>query len=290
MNRFDRLLRTLRGQNAYEILNVSDSASDAEIKEAYRILARTRHPDITGGTDTAAMTLVNVAHEMLRDLRTEYDSHLAESHADTDGADRIRTGQPESGLWDDPFDWAEEPGETAAEPPDYAEYDAEPEPSLWDEPDEHHQQHTWQSSNPAAGGYPGWMPGHQPGGHGRGHPTYGYPDPRYPVSGYPAHGYPVHGYPQSGQWPTRYAWQTSWHSYTAAPPVHSYLWLAIIVTFVFAPCGIVALVKSSEVGSRCLRGDFLGAQRAARLSVIWSLLGFLPLVLLIFAVVLAPST
>ncbi|WP_112108242.1 J domain-containing protein [Frankia sp. Ea1.12] len=114
------MLRALHGQNAYEMLNISASVSDAEIKEAYRALARARHPDRTGGTDVAEMALINVAYEVLRDLRTDYDRHLAASRtgrhgtserghtaaedrrADTGDADRTRGGHPAGGLWDVP--------------------------------------------------------------------------------------------------------------------------------------------------------------------------------------------
>lgn len=59
----------------YKVLGVDRSASDKEIKSAYRKLARQYHPDATGGDDEKFKE-INEAHEVLKDpeKRRRYDS------------------------------------------------------------------------------------------------------------------------------------------------------------------------------------------------------------------------
>ncbi len=62
----------------YKILGVKQTASAAEIKSAYRRLARQRHPDVNGGSDKAAreFALIALAYRTLSDPheRSYYDS------------------------------------------------------------------------------------------------------------------------------------------------------------------------------------------------------------------------
>jgi DnaJ-class molecular chaperone len=67
-------------QNYYEILEVSPSATLAEIKHSYHRLARLHHPDLNKqGLDTHIKRL-NLAYQTLRDpqKRAAYDEQLAE--------------------------------------------------------------------------------------------------------------------------------------------------------------------------------------------------------------------
>lgn len=65
-------------KNYYEILGVSKTASDDEIKKAYRGLAKKYHPDLNPGDNAAAEKLkeVNEAYEVLSDKqkRSNYDN------------------------------------------------------------------------------------------------------------------------------------------------------------------------------------------------------------------------
>ena len=71
----------------YEILGVNRGASDADIKRAYRQLARTHHPDVAADKTTAESRFkeINEAYEVLSDpqKRQSYDRF---GHAGTNGA------------------------------------------------------------------------------------------------------------------------------------------------------------------------------------------------------------
>jgi curved DNA-binding protein CbpA len=68
----------------YTVLKVKRTASAAEIKSAYRKLARQRHPDVNGGTEKAArdFALISDAYRTLSDPheRAYYDKQLKAAH------------------------------------------------------------------------------------------------------------------------------------------------------------------------------------------------------------------
>jgi hypothetical protein len=70
----------------YQRLGVDPDASDAEIRDAYRRLARRVHPDAPGGS-AQEMALLNEAWRVLRDpeRRRAYDGELGRSGATTAG-------------------------------------------------------------------------------------------------------------------------------------------------------------------------------------------------------------
>lgn len=65
----------------YEVLGVAPDAKAADIKRAYRQLAKRYHPDISGGDRTVAFREVTRAYEVLRnpERRRTYDAALRES-------------------------------------------------------------------------------------------------------------------------------------------------------------------------------------------------------------------
>lgn len=67
----------------YKLLGVKKTASAAEVKSAYRRLARQRHPDVNGGTDKSAreFALISLAYRTLSDPqeRAYYDTQLKRS-------------------------------------------------------------------------------------------------------------------------------------------------------------------------------------------------------------------
>jgi molecular chaperone DnaJ len=64
----------------YKVLGVKRTASAAEVKSAYRKLARLRHPDVNGGSEKAAkeFALISLAYRTLSDPqeRAYYDTQL----------------------------------------------------------------------------------------------------------------------------------------------------------------------------------------------------------------------
>lgn len=68
----------------YKILGVKRAATAAEIKSAYRRLARESHPDLNGGTDRSSreFTLITDAYHTLSDPqeRAHYDNQLRRAH------------------------------------------------------------------------------------------------------------------------------------------------------------------------------------------------------------------
>jgi molecular chaperone DnaJ len=67
----------MAGQNYYDLLGVKKNASDKEIKQSYRRLARQYHPDVNPGNKTAEAKFkeINAAYEVLSDKtkRQKYD-------------------------------------------------------------------------------------------------------------------------------------------------------------------------------------------------------------------------
>jgi len=73
--------------NYYDILGVKRDASEQEIKQAYRRLARQHHPDVNPGNKSAEdrFKKINEAYEVLsdKDKRQKYDQYGDQwQHAD----------------------------------------------------------------------------------------------------------------------------------------------------------------------------------------------------------------
>jgi curved DNA-binding protein len=90
----------------YDVLGVERTASDEEIKKAFRRLARKHHPDLSKAADASArMQELNEAYEVLRDKekRAAYDRV-------GQGAQGGQPFQPPPG-WDSGFEFSGGPGE-----------------------------------------------------------------------------------------------------------------------------------------------------------------------------------
>lgn len=84
--------------NYYDILKVKRTASAAEIKSAYRKLARKSHPDVNGGAESAAreFALISLAYRTLSDPheRAFYDSQLKRIHSPDFGGSVFHSNNP----------------------------------------------------------------------------------------------------------------------------------------------------------------------------------------------------
>ena len=92
----------------YEVLGVSKSADDAEIKKAYRNLAKKYHPDMNPGDKEAEVKFkeVNEAYDVLSDSakRSKYDQY---GHAAFDPASGMGGGAGFGGFGDFGFDFGD---------------------------------------------------------------------------------------------------------------------------------------------------------------------------------------
>src|SRR5215208_5764629 len=68
--------------NYYKVLGVPRNASQSEIRNAYRTLAKRKHPDHTGGSE-AEFARLQEAHAVLSDpnRRNQHDEALDLAHA-----------------------------------------------------------------------------------------------------------------------------------------------------------------------------------------------------------------
>jgi curved DNA-binding protein CbpA len=93
-------------EDLYAVLGVEPTASQAEIRAAYRRLARARHPDLPSGSDSA-MVALNLAYRVLGDpeRRRRYDASRApkiwaDEDLDTHADDWRQMFEEERNLWE----------------------------------------------------------------------------------------------------------------------------------------------------------------------------------------------
>jgi len=118
----------LAGQDAYELLGVDSSASEAEIRRGYLRVMRLAHPDRNGREDQAK--LINCARDVLLHDRVNYDEYRQRL------AQRLAAAEP--GHDDgDPVNGEGRPGpSTGWVEDDWPESEPEPESDPWDDSDE----------------------------------------------------------------------------------------------------------------------------------------------------------
>jgi DnaJ-class molecular chaperone len=78
-------------RDPYEVLGVAKSASDAEIKKAFRALAKKHHPDTKGGDIAAKKRFqeISAAYDILgdKDKRTKFDQGVIDANGNPRGFD-----------------------------------------------------------------------------------------------------------------------------------------------------------------------------------------------------------
>src|SRR5215471_7204713 len=81
----------------YAILEVSSSATPAEIKKSYRRLARLHHPDLNQNARDTQIKRLNEAYEILRDpkKRAVYDAQRRELQRQAEARASIKRRKPQ---------------------------------------------------------------------------------------------------------------------------------------------------------------------------------------------------
>ncbi|MFO1489084.1 MAG: DnaJ domain-containing protein [Verrucomicrobiota bacterium] len=90
------------GPDHYAVLGLHRRCSDADIRNAYRLLAKRHHPDVNGGTSASLehIQAINAAYETLSDpqLRQAYEAEL---NAPKNASEPGRTAKPRRNLSQD---------------------------------------------------------------------------------------------------------------------------------------------------------------------------------------------
>jgi len=92
------MLKGLFRMNYYDMLKLSPNATQKEINEKHRVLAKKYHPDVNKSKDAhKIMTKLNEMHEVLSDAskRQEYDNKLSQNQR----VSMSRSGAAASGKW-----------------------------------------------------------------------------------------------------------------------------------------------------------------------------------------------
>ena len=89
--------------NYYDTLKVSPKASPAEIKSAYRRLARKLHPDVNNGSEETARKFAEIAeaYEVLGNSRerAQYDKKLVHASVSSRGSSFFTSNNPHARRW-----------------------------------------------------------------------------------------------------------------------------------------------------------------------------------------------
>ena len=89
--------------NYYEVLRVSPKASNAEVKSAYRKLARKLHPDKNNGNEHKSLEFARIAkaYEVLGNpkQRADYDRALLDTQYGSNGSSVFGSENPHVRRW-----------------------------------------------------------------------------------------------------------------------------------------------------------------------------------------------
>jgi hypothetical protein len=89
--------------NYYDVLKVSPKATSAEIKSAFRRLARKLHPDVNHGSEETALKFAKIAeaYEVLGNSRerSRYDKRLVEASLSSNGSSVFTSNNPHARRW-----------------------------------------------------------------------------------------------------------------------------------------------------------------------------------------------
>ena len=69
----------------YQVLGISPSASDEEVKEAYRKLSQQYHPDMQSGNSV----MEDIANEKMADINAAYDEIMNQRRSNTGNANPV---------------------------------------------------------------------------------------------------------------------------------------------------------------------------------------------------------
>src|SRR5437773_8580860 len=100
-------------RDPYEVLGVSKNASDAEIKKAFRGLAKKHHPDTHSGDSTAQKRFqeISAAYDIVGDKekRTKFDQGVIDANGNPRGFDPGQAGpfRRGAGPGDFHFTWSD---------------------------------------------------------------------------------------------------------------------------------------------------------------------------------------
>jgi curved DNA-binding protein CbpA len=99
-------------RDPYEVLGVSKSASEADIKKAFRALAKKHHPDKHAGDSGAQKRFqeISAAYDILgdKDKRTKFDQGVIDANGNPRGFDPGAGGfRPGAGPGDFHFAWGD---------------------------------------------------------------------------------------------------------------------------------------------------------------------------------------
>ena len=138
-------------KNPYQVLGVSENATEDEIRQAYRTLAKKYHPDLNPNDPTAAqkMNEVNEAYDLLKNPQA-YRQQQAQQRYQQQARQQYQNQQ-----YYDPFGfWTSQTGSQDGQDPNqhYYRYTYTYQPGSRSDQNEQNTQYQWTYRRPRSGG------------------------------------------------------------------------------------------------------------------------------------------